>query len=342
MVFSCLTDRLRKRDEQSLESRIEMLERQWHDLRQCYAAGKRSSIDSSLYEAFVDYGYMLLQHSKKMLEEIYLVNSIQSGVMRSLDDMEKLKVRQARKTVQRAKKQTRSIMRSYLSCMGKVAEGFSEKKRKGRKFIEEETDGKIKEHPYDTECALIRSLLRRHMYLYGRYSRQKRDSRKKTPARYSFRGNIFDSLAEAACGVLMEKYITGWKIIEGETFQVNGSIPKAIDFYVRGVFVEYHPIILSRKEHASVRYSAEKASVPRQIQKQFREKLELQQAQSYLLQRKMAIDRSPVYRGAEIMLIRDPEELYDHVIKRFGCSYPAKEDFLQEFSKVKKKVKKSG
>jgi len=65
---------------------------------------------------------------------------------------------------------------------------------------------------------------------------------------YRFRGHSFDSQREAACALLMEKYISAFRIKEGLTFQWPTADGRLVDFYlgeIEGVptFVEYHPII---------------------------------------------------------------------------------------------------
>jgi len=168
--------------------------------------------------------------------------------------------------------------------------------------------------------------------------------------RYSFDGNWFDSQEEAACGVLMAKYIPKFRVREGETFQLNTEIPKTIDFLVEGIFVEYHPIILcksenglgdigSREEYARFREIREFLSS--EEKKEFERDYMRVLAVNYFESRRAAIDQSDTYRGSELVLVQDSGELYDSIITRFGRGYSSRDDFIREFKETIKKVKEA-
>jgi hypothetical protein len=57
----------------------------------------------------------------------------------------------------------------------------------------------------------------------------------------------FGSISEYACGVMLEKYIPGFELKMGETLQVDIGQGRTCDFRVNGVFLEFHPIVLTRE-----------------------------------------------------------------------------------------------
>jgi len=168
--------------------------------------------------------------------------------------------------------------------------------------------------------------------------------------RYNFQGNFYDSQSEATTGVLMEKYIPGYKVIEHKTFQMNTEIPKTIDFLVNGTFIEWHPILafkgkknlgdITSKEEADS-YKRIKNSLAYKEKKEFKREYKQVLAMNYFNSRQEAINQSPTYKGSELILAQTPEELYDSVITRFGTNYPSKDNFKREFNQVVRKVKES-
>lgn len=60
----------------------------------------------------------------------------------------------------------------------------------------------------------------------------------------------YASRSEMACAILLERYVTGWRCVPGETFQIPLE-DKTIDFRIHGVahfglrplWLEYHPIL---------------------------------------------------------------------------------------------------
>lgn len=58
---------------------------------------------------------------------------------------------------------------------------------------------------------------------------------------------VFDSKSEAVLAILMEKYIRGWKVVLGETYQIPLVASCRADFKVGNIIIEYHPIDLHRE-----------------------------------------------------------------------------------------------
>jgi hypothetical protein len=160
--------------------------------------------------------------------------------------------------------------------------------------------------------------------------------------RFYFGGIFYDSKTEAACAAMFEKYVPGFMIKEGETFQVNGDTHCVFDFNLENVLVEWHPIII---KHDAIKgdYRAFKELLKEiKIQKKKREfarwfKDEL--AVDYWMQRQDASDKSQTYKGKEVVLARTPDELYDLVIRKYGQNVPSEQQFCRDFYDVVKQVK---
>jgi len=156
-----------------------------------------------------------------------------------------------------------------------------------------------------------------------------------------------DSQQEGAVALLLEKYIPGYRIEEGQTFQANGDTPCLFDFILPQAIVEWHPINIgydaNKEDRQAYRELREEVRTPeerkalRELVHEFKEDL----AVEYWIQRQEASDNSEVYRGREVILARTPEELYNEVIVRFGENYPSKQQFVREFRELKKRVKKT-
>jgi hypothetical protein len=171
------------------------------------------------------------------------------------------------------------------------------------------------------------------------YGRRGADALRKR--RYNIRGNCYPSKQEAACALLMEKYLPSFHIIEGITYQVNGDLTHAIDFLVNGVFIEYHPILLFFSMNGNLgdftsmddyqAFKHEISILDGERRNACRQRHIEHLSNLYILRRKAIIDASDTYKGSEIVLVRSPSELYDRVICRFGKNIPSKAVFVREF-----------
>lgn len=165
--------------------------------------------------------------------------------------------------------------------------------------------------------------------------------------RYEYQGNFFDSKSEVACATLMEKYIPGFQIKVGKTYQVNEGLPISIDFFVNGVFLEYHPILPFKSNNGlgdfdSVsEYEAFKESkkdLPPDQKTAFVVEVTNALANKYIEKRKAAIETSP-FKGIELVLVQSPSELYQFINSRFGNLEISPEDFAGEFKSVLKSLR---
>jgi hypothetical protein len=174
-------------------------------------------------------------------------------------------------------------------------------------------------------------------------------SKVKRENNYFFRNNFYDSRTEAACAAMLEKYIPGFEIKEGETFQVNGGC--LYDFNLEQILLEWHPINIhydgerylpedweAYKELKDLAKTKEERNALRYLEEQFKEDL----AVEYWMERQESSDNSQVYQGKEVVLARTAGELYDEVLTKYGEDIPSKRQFYREFYDVVKQVKPVG
>ncbi len=167
--------------------------------------------------------------------------------------------------------------------------------------------------------------------------------------KYYFNGNYYDSKSEAICAILMEKYILEFKIIEGKTYQISKDLPIVVDFLVNNNFIEYHPILIFKSNKHGMgdfknldnylEYQKIRSSLTIEEKKSYQNEVRKILAQDYYEKRRKIIDKSQ-YKNLELILIQNPEELYDKIITKFGTNYPSKEEFIREFNEIKRKVNK--
>lgn len=160
--------------------------------------------------------------------------------------------------------------------------------------------------------------------------------------------NYFDSYEEAAAADLLVKYIPGFTIQRGVTYQIFNGIHKKIDFFVNGVFLEYNPIILFKGgmvgSFATMEEYNQFKSQLEQLndddKKAHREQVRKELLARYTGQRRQALNESPQFQDHELVVATDAADLFDLVIVRWGNSFPEKSEFIKEFNKLKKIVKK--
>jgi len=156
------------------------------------------------------------------------------------------------------------------------------------------------------------------------------------PKKVRYMGIFFDSKSEAACAVLLEKYIPNFKIIRGSTYQVpSGHF--SIDFLVQETFVEYHPIVLTygrdiKKIEDYLTFKKTREQLPPRLRQEYIKMMKEQLASDYYHKRKSSLDYN--HLGYDFILAKTPLEFYDSVIKPFGRNYPSKKHFREEFKSI--------
>lgn len=140
-----------------------------------------------------------------------------------------------------------------------------------------------------------------------------------------------------ACGLLLERYIPGFELVPGKTFQVPIGLGKHCDFYVNNTYLEYHPInlhfeFLDKQALRQLRNALR--HVKKDVKSQIVDALKDELAERYYRYRKMVVD---IYRTneSELLVVQDPVELYRKVIKPHGNNVPKEHKFLAEFDKIR-------
>lgn len=142
----------------------------------------------------------------------------------------------------------------------------------------------------------------------------------------------FDSRSELATCVLLEKYVSNWKPVLGETVQVPISKVCLCDFRINGVFFEYHPIVVARELGQAFADDLEKslARVSPKEAYSARNKVRDELAKDYWRRRKAMIEIMYGH-GESLILATEPEQVWSKVIQRFAKGAVSKEKFMELF-----------
>jgi hypothetical protein len=145
----------------------------------------------------------------------------------------------------------------------------------------------------------------------------------------------FDSRAEYACGVMLEKFVPHFQLVMRETLQIPVGFNKTIDFKVNGVFIEYHPCSIHHEfdDRAALRQLLDVLKRLKPHQRDIiRSAIEDELHEKYCRRRKFLLDAT-VGKDAELIVCRDQDDFYTTVIKRFGVGYPALKEFKRDFQR---------
>ncbi len=162
---------------------------------------------------------------------------------------------------------------------------------------------------------------------------------------YKYKEHLFESKSEAACAALLEKYVPGFKVEVGKTFQIqtgdNGR--SRIDFKLGNILIEYHPTNLIHEFGGPTAYRKWERSLWR-LSAEERAMRISEKVQSighrYELHRKELIDGDPKLRNCELLVAHSPEEFYHKVIKRFGRNVPDEDTVVDQFFDVIRDVRR--
>jgi len=182
----------------------------------------------------------------------------------------------------------------------------------------------------------------------------KASTHRKTPntpkgTEIEFDGTVYQSASEVACGVLLHRYIPGFKVVKGETYDIPLYVNEAggvisADFLVSEALLEYHPPRLKGGDYKpgeARRYSNQmKAAGTPEERKQIKLETKLKLADNYREKRLEQISASEEHSQRELIVATSPEELYQKVILRFVQHPPSKDTFLKEFRRIKVKAAK--
>lgn len=146
----------------------------------------------------------------------------------------------------------------------------------------------------------------------------------------------FASYAEYAAGVLLERYLNGFELKTGATFQVPIGHNKVCDFLINGVFVEYHPLNLNH-EFDNPKALRQLWGALKHVKQPYRNYIVAaisdELSEKYYRRRKFLCTLH-AGKDAELIVCRSATDLYRDVIKRFSANPPREQKFLQEFQKL--------
>lgn len=142
----------------------------------------------------------------------------------------------------------------------------------------------------------------------------------------------FASRSEMACGLLLEKYIKGFELKMGETFQVLIGFNKHADFKVERTYIEYHPIILRNEFDNSVAFR-QLTSALKHVKRHQREEIEdavkSELTEQYYRKRKFCLRHTDP--SAELVVCGSSYEFCRSIIKRFCVDSLNIKKLLSEF-----------
>lgn len=136
----------------------------------------------------------------------------------------------------------------------------------------------------------------------------------------SLRPSKFDSQSERACVALLEKYVEGWRAIEGATYQVPLGFDRRADFKIGNLIVEYHPIYPKWEfRDRTAWYDIVNAmnGHPRSLKHAIRAAIDKECAAEYVNKRQFTIRFSPdpEIRKCRLICVHSKEEFIEQVIK---------------------------
>jgi hypothetical protein len=167
-----------------------------------------------------------------------------------------------------------------------------------------------------------------------------REKRKLKRYQVEYEGSKFgtSSISEGASAIMLQRYIPGFKIEHDKTFQENGDTGCIYDFILKDAILEWHPIEIA---HDGDKYLPEDYKVFKELKasaktgdrkaiSEIKRSLEKDLAVEYWFTRQDASNGSQIYKGKEVFLARDTQELYDF-ISRYNKNMISYGQFKDEF-----------
>ncbi len=151
----------------------------------------------------------------------------------------------------------------------------------------------------------------------------------------------FASKSEAVCGMMLEKYVPGFQLITGETFQIAvGS--KRFDFKIDGVFIEFHPVQLRNDFTSQQAYQGFQTALGRLPEWQRHDLSDILSEEfggQYAKRRRDILNCFPETKNAELIICHDREDFVRRVLKRFGRpGLPSETKLLREFEALHRRM----
>lgn len=148
----------------------------------------------------------------------------------------------------------------------------------------------------------------------------------------------FHSKSEAACAVLMQKYISGWKATLGETYQVNLCQNRIADFKIhQNVIFEYHPITLHRdmiSDNARKDLERHLKHCKQYLRETITDAIKDELYYQYYTRRQILLKNTPGLEHGELIVAIDPKGFYRKILQRFADDPPAMQDFHRQWNQL--------
>jgi hypothetical protein len=175
---------------------------------------------------------------------------------------------------------------------------------------------------------------------------------------YEYQGHNFCSSYEAACAFMLQRYIPGFVLVEGATYQVpvarsrRGDI-QCIDFLVRGnIFVEYHALLFGQSDGKTGDFTNDiqqrayrkilSSSLLNDREKEaFRALAESALRENYRRKRTELLAEHSRFRRSSLVVVTTAAELFELVIAPYGSFAGSQEAFEEQFEALRAKVLES-
>lgn len=159
-----------------------------------------------------------------------------------------------------------------------------------------------------------------------------------------YNGIGYCSLSEAVCGTLLELFVPGFEVKEGETFQIPaGPTGASIDFRVQDVLIEFHGLrfnpgggkygdFSSRHQYADFAKNMRRARGNPWRQRKVLASTRDQLTRNYYEKRRRLLDSTPELRHLELIVATSCDDFYEQVVLRFNPQFcPTRGEFREIF-----------
>ena len=146
----------------------------------------------------------------------------------------------------------------------------------------------------------------------------------------------FASRSEYACGMLLERYVKGFELHQGVTYQVGVGHNKTIDFLINGVFVEYHPINLKFEFDNPIALRMVLGGtrhVNQHAKREIIEGIKLELAEKYYRRRKFLVTIA-AGKDTELICCFNAEDFCKRVIRRFSDNAPKVPELMKQWNRL--------
>jgi len=154
----------------------------------------------------------------------------------------------------------------------------------------------------------------------------------------NFQAVEFHSKSEAACAVLMQKYIKDWRLEVGHTYQIPLVQGRTADFKIgEAVIFEYHPISLHRdmiSDNARRDLERNLKHCKQYLRDTIADAIKDELYYQYFSKRQILMKSTPGLEHGELIVAIDPKGFYRKIIQRFSDNPPRMQEFHREWNQI--------